>query len=112
MYGAYEMVGAQLQQCFLYQCSRILTRQGWLVINLHNLPEEREAFFEMLESIFTTVYMTANTANTILFASNTPVDFVSLNPRLIENMENILGQKFKKLIPQVLPLNRFYIPKV
>lgn len=108
MYDAYHMVGAQVQQRFLDQCSRVLTSRGWLVINLHSLPKDREAFFDMLKGIFPTVYITANTANTILFASNAPSDLAHLNPRSIENMERVLGQNFKQLVSRVLQMNRAY----
>lgn len=106
MYDAYHMVENQVQRPFLEQCSRILTHRGWLVINLHRLPDDRGSFFEMLNETFPTVYWSANPANTILFASNSEPDSVFPDPRLIEVAEDKLGQHFKQLISRILKMKR------
>lgn len=106
MYDAYRMLDAQVQQDFLNQCSRTLTSDGWLVLNLHKLPKDRTLFFETLHGIFPTLFLSENTANTIVFASNAHPDSVVLDPRRIEAVENKLGQNFKQLISRLIKLNR------
>lgn len=108
MYGAYHMVPEQIQKTFFVHCSRILSAQGWLVVNLHSLPQEQAAFLERLTAIFPTVILTANTANTILFVSNGSPEYASQsikNPQSIKNIEITLDQELTPLISRLKPIN-------
>lgn len=104
MYDAYHMVDTQVQRQFLSECSRALSGNGWLVINLHSLPKNRAEFLEMLKSIFPTILLSANTGNTIVFASNKHPESVFMDASRIEWMESSLKQSFKQLTSRVLQL--------
>lgn len=105
MYDAYHMVEEQTQQDFLKHCSRILTSKGWLVINLHSLPDNRAQFLETLHNVFPTVYLSANTSNTILLASNSHPENVYPDPQRIEAMEGELNQSLKQLMSRIRPIS-------
>lgn len=108
MYDAYHMVPEQVQKRFLKNCSRLLTNNGWLVINLHSLPSNQSEFYELLSEVFPTVIMSANTGNTILFVSNGYPDCIGTNFQIIEAAEVLLQQKFMQLIPRLKPINFAY----
>lgn len=105
MYDAYHMIEEQTQRGFLENCSRILTSKGWLVINLHSLPDNRAQFFEILHNIFPTIYLSANTSNTILLASNSLPEKAHPDLQRIEAMESKLNQSLKQLMPRIRPIN-------
>lgn len=110
MYDAYHMVEAQVQKQFLSECSRVLSGDGWLVINLHSLPKNRAEFLEKLKTIFPTILLSANTANTILFASNMHPESIFMDARRIEWMESSLKQNFKQLTSRILQLKPHSTP--
>lgn len=105
MYDAYQMVPAQVQHTFLVACSRILTSQGWLVVNLYNIPGDRSAFLKVLSHVFPTVILSRTAENTILLASNTPSLQVTPNLHRIEILERQLQQRFSQLVPRLQPVD-------
>lgn len=105
MYGAYRMAPEQIKKTFLLECTRVLTDQGFLVINLHNLPNDRSAFFEMLKNIFSTVMLSASTDNIVLFASNAPPERVEPNVQRMEGIEENLHQRLTPLLARLQRIN-------
>src|SRR5690606_26886913 len=89
MYDAYQMIPARTQETVLRNCSRVLTDHGWLVINLHHLPSNRVAFFELLGTVFPTVILSSCEENIILMVSNAAPENVRSNIQHIEAMEGI-----------------------
>ena len=57
MYTAEDMNPLQLQKSFLRQCHRVLTEEGWLVGNFHELPDPTSEFFTVLHSLFAEVLL-------------------------------------------------------
>lgn len=105
IYDAYEMAPQQLQKKFLFECSRVLTDRGWLVLNLHHLPDDRSTFFEMLGTIFPTIMQGKTEDNVVLLLSNAPLGEIKPIPLRIETMEKQLQQRFSQLMPMLRPLN-------
>lgn len=105
MYSAYHMVEDQTQHDFMVQCSRALTNKGWLVMNLHSLPKNRESFLNMIQAVFPTVFLNTKNGNTILFASNSTSDSVHPDPLRIESIGRVLKQNFKQHLSQIHPIN-------
>jgi len=52
LYNADDMNSLQMQKSFLRQCHRVLTAEGWLVLNFHELPGLSSEFFSVLRSLF------------------------------------------------------------
>ncbi len=101
MYLAYEMIEDQTQLDFLKQCSRVLTSNGWLVINISRLPKNKELFFASFFKIFPTILVHPNTDNTILFASNSKTAAMHLDPSRITSIEHALDQAFNHLLTHI-----------
>lgn len=103
MYDAYEIVQEQLQRTFLVECSRALTGNGWLVINLHDLPEDRSAFYELLDDIFPTVMLGHIDGNIILMTSNSRPDNIQINRIQVAEMEQLMQQRLMPLVRKLKP---------
>jgi spermidine synthase len=107
LYDAYFMSPIQTQKKFLIECFRVLSDDGWLVINFHRLPNVQSAFFSILIEHFPTVFVCpGKTSNYILFASKSPnINLADAMTKIII-MENELStpfvplfQRLKDLIP-------------
>jgi spermidine synthase len=105
MYDAYKMVPAQVKSAYLSECSRILSEQGWLVVNLHSLPGDKSGFFEVLGELFPTVIVSATADNTILLASKAEPLHITPSLRRIETMDRLLQQRVSRLLPKLRPLD-------
>lgn len=69
LYDAYLMSPIQVQKRFVEECWRVLSKDGWLVINFHQLPHINSIFFNALIDQFPTIFLCpANGGNCILFA--------------------------------------------
>lgn len=101
MYDAYRMVPEQIQKEFLNNCSRLLTNKGWLVINLHNLPQDQTNFFSLLNEIFPTIIVSSNKINTILYLSNSQADDIYTDLETLETAELLLQQSLTPLISRL-----------
>ncbi|MFO7602702.1 MAG: hypothetical protein R6X06_02690, partial [Gammaproteobacteria bacterium] len=55
LYTADEMNPLQLQKSFLRLCHRLLTEEGWLVLNFHTLPDRSAEFFTLLHRLYAEV---------------------------------------------------------
>ena len=98
MYDAYQMIPEQIQKEFLESCSRLLTSNGWLVINLHKLPLDETGFYDLLLESFPTVIMSTNKTNTILYLSNSKPESINTNLQLLKKAEVLLKQDFIPLM--------------
>jgi spermidine synthase len=52
MYQAYSMEGFQSTDRFLEQCWKLLTADGWLVINFHELPDFGDPYLDRMCDLF------------------------------------------------------------
>lgn len=105
LYDAYSMEPAQLHYEFLTECVRVLSEQGWLVINVHRFPDDAPVYFELLSSLFPTVILSTTAENTILLASNAQPAQVTPGVQRIETMERVLQQRFSQLMPRLRPFD-------
>lgn len=108
MYDAYQMIPEQVQKGFLRNCSRLLTNNGWLVINLHNLPQDKSGFYNLLLESFPTVIMSTNKINTILYLSNSQPEHVTTNYKILETAESLLQQELTPLMHRLKPKSIIY----
>ncbi|WP_409526399.1 spermidine synthase [Nitrincola sp. MINF-07-Sa-05] len=104
MYDAYRMAPGQIQKSFLRECARVLTDQGFLVINLHKLPTDQFAFFEMLDNIFPTVMINSTTENVVIFASKAGPEKIESNIQRVESIEEQLHQRLAHLLGNLIRL--------
>ncbi|MFT7185818.1 MAG: spermidine synthase [Pseudohongiellaceae bacterium] len=88
MYQAYEMSPLQIQEEFIYQCHRILSTDGWLVINYHDLPKAESPLISCLNALFEEVLVcpVPEDGNFILFAGKC-------------KLGNPLNSYFKRIAP-------------
>ena len=105
MYDAYQIIPAQTQKDFFVNCSRLLTSEGWLVVNFYRPPKNRLEFFEQLGQIFPTVIWSAGEENSILLASNNKPEQLQQNINRIEAIETVLHQRLSHLMPRLKPVN-------
>lgn len=106
MFDAYCMSPLQEQKQFLQECWRILSSEGWLVINYHRLPETHSPFFECLGDYFDTLLMcSADYGNHVLFASKSPVKDYGRATEKLKKMEEILNECFIPLFYQLKPIS-------
>ncbi|MFT7185822.1 MAG: spermidine synthase [Pseudohongiellaceae bacterium] len=101
LYSAYEMIPAQTQYKFLKECDRILTDDGWLVMNFHKLPDTGSIFLKKLMRLFPTVIIGSEKGNFILYASKSKPNSITTNTDRVESIEGLIQQN---LIPLLFKL--------
>lgn len=95
MFDAYSMNPFQMQEQFIDQCHRILSKKGWLVVNYHEVSKEFTPFFKLLRSIFPDVfiYNTVVGNNNVIFASKEKIGSLqNFNANLV-CLEKKMGRK-------------------
>ena len=107
MFTAYCMNPSQMQEDFITQCVRVLSKKGWLVINYHDIPDLNTSFFKFLCSVFSDVfvYKTVIGNNNILFASKDRVDALQLYEVAVGALEKKLGNKSLNFFNRLTRLN-------
>ena len=107
MFTAYCMNPFQMQQHFINQCYRVLSKKGWLVINYHEIPDLNNSFFKFVCSIFTDVfvYKTVIGNNNIIFASKDRVDALPQYEVAVAALEKKLGNKSLNFFNRLTRLN-------
>lgn len=105
LYDANQMIPAQVTEDFLRDTCRLLTRDGWLVINLHDLPCNEEAFFELLRSFFPTIILCNADENIVVMLSKSHPDNLHFSFRKIKTLEKLLRQPLAPLIPELKPVD-------
>jgi spermidine synthase len=105
LYDAYHMSPVQAQKQFVQECCRVLTQNGWLVINFHRLPDTKSAFFTALtEHFFTLMLCSGEFGNHILFACKSPNVDYDRAPVKLKKMEKILNETFMPLFHRLKPV--------
>jgi len=107
LFDAYFMSPIQIQQKFVSEAFRVLSDDGWLVINFHLMPHTGSIFFITLVEYFATVFVCpGGMGNHILFATKSNKINVEGAMAKITKMETELGtpftplfQRLEKLIP-------------
>lgn len=75
MYHAEGIEPFQTQKDFITQCHRVLSNQGWLVVNYHDMPSTNTFFIKSLCRLFSNVFICqAPGGNNILLASKYPIE--------------------------------------
>lgn len=94
LYHANGISPFQKQKRFIKQCHRVLSDEGWLVINYHDLPASNTSFFNYLKGFFVSIFACVTfTDNTILLASKRPVEAFMSHDLQAEALEKALGVK-------------------
>jgi spermidine synthase len=102
IYDAADMSSIQVQKEFLAECERILSKQGWLAINYHTLPDRHSAFFNTLQDLFPSIIICAGEFNShVLFASKNHRTLADISHEKITHLENVLGGDFLALIDRL-----------
>ncbi len=68
LYHQYGMNALQLQQDYIEQCHKLLSAEGWLVLNYHELPTDDSPVIRSFVALFVEVYQcTVASGNWIIF---------------------------------------------
>jgi spermidine synthase len=106
MYHAHGVNRFQLQKHFLNQCHRVLSKNGWLVVNYHEMPDLRSPFLKYLHSLFSKVFIcSVSSGNYILFASKYWIDASSHFELVVTALEKELKIKLIHLFKRLVELN-------
>jgi spermidine synthase len=102
LFDAYFMSPIQTQKNFVSECWRVLSKDGWLVINYHQLPHVKSIFFDSLTNHFPKIFICSGAnGNHIVFASkSTDMDFEQALVK-IRRMEAELDTPFMPLFEQL-----------
>lgn len=104
MYGSVDMNSFQLEINFLNQSYRILSSDGWLVINYLEISDFNTPFFEHLCDLFSSVFVCViPDGNTVLFASKNRIGELNQFNYDVKELEKKLDVK---LMPKLKRMNR------
>jgi spermidine synthase len=107
LYDAYKMHPAQAQEKFVNENFRILTKNGWLVINYHQLPDPQSPFFKYLLERFPTVMVCSGRINNhVLFAGKSSCVNGEHVPTELKRMDDVLGENFMPLFHRLKHVTR------
>lgn len=102
MYNAYGINPYQMQVRFIHECYRVLSNEGWLVINYHELAHLDQSFFKCIGSLFAEVFIcNLPCGNNILFASKYKIDSLHQFDLDIKQLEKQLQTKLLHLFRQI-----------
>lgn len=105
LYNADRMSPAQAQRQFVVDCSRALSRKGWLVLNYHRAPDPDGPYFRQLQKHFATLLVfKSKTNNTIVYASKQPVEMLAPKAAQLASLEKRLPIDWSRLIKRVSQL--------
>jgi spermidine synthase len=102
LYNADRMSPAQAQKQFVDECARVLTEDGWLVLNYHRTPDVQGAYFRRLKRHFAVLLgFRSKSNNTVVYASKQ--HFQSVHPKdpVLEELENRLPIDWRRLMAKV-----------
>lgn len=102
LFDAYFMSPIQTQKKFVSESYRVLSKDGWLVINFHHLPHVRSLFFDALIEYFSKVFVCpGELGNYILFATKSNnIDAKGAMAKIIK-METELSTPFVPLFQRL-----------
>ena len=102
LYNADRMSPAQAQKQFVDECARVLTDDGWLVLNYHRTPDVEGAYFRRLRRHFAVLLgFRSKSNNTVVYASKQ--HFQSVHPKdpVLTDLENRLPIDWRRLMAKV-----------
>lgn len=104
LYESDCMSPLQIQNEFISQCVRVLSDDGWLVINYHQLPVSTSPFIKNLQSHFAELFVCLATSNnTILFASKKKKSSLLSYHESVTQLENKLGVNLSNMFKRLKP---------
>lgn len=102
MYHADGMEPYQLQKDFIAQCHRVLSNQGWLVVNYHDMPSTHTFFVKSLCRLFADVFICqAPGGNNILLASKHSMETLEHFDLAVATLEKKLKVKLVHLFERL-----------
>lgn len=102
LYTANRMSPAQGQRVFMDNCARVLSTDGWLVLNYHRPPVPNDAWFRQLKKHFSVLLVfRSKTNNIVLYASNQPFEAMDANAPELKALERTLPIGWRKLMAKV-----------
>lgn len=103
LFDAYTMSPIQAQKEFVEECWRVLSKEGWLIINYHQLPHTDSIFFNALVAHFCKIFVfPVSIGNYILYACKSPhIDVAEALP-IIAQLEATLDTPFVSLFEKVV----------
>jgi len=102
LFDAYFMSPIQTQKKFVSECHRVLSDDGWLVINFHHLPHVKSIFFVTLIEHFSKIFVCPGEfGNYILFATKPATIDVKGAMEKIIKMEIELSTPFVSLLQRL-----------
>ena len=102
LYNADRMSPAQAQKQFVDECARVLTEDGWLVLNYHRTPDVQGAYFRRLKRHFAVLLGFRSKSNdTVVYASKQ--HFQSVHPKdpVLAELESRLPIDWRRLMAKV-----------
>ena len=105
MYGSVNMNSYQLEIDFLNQSYRILSFDGWLVINYLEISDFNTPFFEHLHDLFSSVFVCdIPDGNTIIFACKNRIGELNQFNNTVEELEKKLEVKLTSKLKRMTRL--------
>ncbi len=106
MYHAIRADPFQMQKKFFHESHRVLSPEGWLVINCHELPSTESFFFRTLKHYFKEIFMCAVPGgNYVFYASKLGMNKPkALIPAEVEYFELKLHTKMGSLLEKIVPV--------
>lgn len=97
----------QMKTGFFHESRRILSDNGWLVINCHEMPAVNGSFFRNLKAYFTEILVcTVPSGNVVIYAGKSqmskPKDLIALE---VEIMELKIHTQLRFLLPCIQPIS-------
>lgn len=106
LYFASEMNLYQRQKKFIQHCHRILTDEGWLVINFHRLPSLDDPFFNWIGALFPALFnCPTGSGNQIVIAGKTPLRDLGKVKPLVQELEQKMGTKIMPCFSRLARIN-------
>lgn len=76
LYEAEGMSNIQVQEKFIKNCHRVLSNQGWMILNFHDLPEDDSELIKSIKELFWDVYVcNVFKGNWVVFCGKSPAVF-------------------------------------
>ncbi len=106
LYNADRMSPAQGQRVFIDSCTRVLSDDGWLVLNYHRPPAPNDSWFRQLKQNFSVLLsFRSKTNNIVLYASKQPFEAMDSKDPKLKELERNLPIAWRKLMAKVTRLN-------
>lgn len=102
LYNADRMSPAQAQKQFVDDCTRVLARDGWLVMNYHRTPDPESPVFRQLKRHFAVLLaFRSKSNNTVVYASKQHFESVHSKDPLLVELESRLPIDWCQLMAKV-----------